>query len=388
MGSSRVLRTRRCLRPQRGCSSLFAAVVLVVGLVVAIPASAPATSSMFTTIDGPGAFFTQATGINATGQIVGAFVAPTGFHGFLDTGGVFTLIDVPGADSTLAFRMNDAGQIVGGFSNTTGQHGFLDTGGVFTPVDVPGAFDTSAFGINGIGQIVGSFTTPTGTHGFLYIGGVFTPFDVPGASFTQPFGINDVGQIVGHFRTLTGEHGFLDTGGLFTTIDAPDGFDTQAWGIDEAGQIVGAFTTSVRNPDGYFDIRTHGFLDTGGVFTTIDVPGALLTQAIGINNTGQIVGTFRNETGTHGFLATPTGVPAPSTLLLLGTGLAFGAVWTRIRKRSRPDRHKATFSSRSAPLNHRIGARRPAEPDRTPVPRSFPFGSRRGVVSERDPPDS
>jgi len=107
MGSSRVLRTRRCLRPQRGCSSLFAAVVLVVGLVVAIPASAPATSSMFTTIDGPGAFFTQATGINATGQIVGAFVAPTGFHGFLDTGGVFTLIDVPGADSTLAFRMNE-----------------------------------------------------------------------------------------------------------------------------------------------------------------------------------------------------------------------------------------------------------------------------------------
>jgi hypothetical protein len=30
------------------------------------------------------------------------------------------------------------------------------------------------------------------------------------------------------------------------------------------------------------------------------------------NGTDQIVGYFINETGTHGFLATPTGVPAPS----------------------------------------------------------------------------
>src|SRR3954447_13134218 len=66
----------------------------------------------------------------------------------------FTQIDVPGAFSTQAFGINDAGQIVGTFSDSTGtgQHGFLDTGGSFTPIDVPGAtIGTFANGINDAG---------------------------------------------------------------------------------------------------------------------------------------------------------------------------------------------------------------------------------------------
>ena len=58
--------------------------------------------------------------------------------------------------------------------------------------------------------------------------------------------------------------------------------------------------------------RGHGFLDTGGIFTTIDVPGATSTSAFGINDSGQIVGSFYDGTTTHGFLATP--VPEPSSL--------------------------------------------------------------------------
>jgi probable HAF family extracellular repeat protein len=41
-------------------------------------------------------------------------------------------------------------------------------------------------------------------------------------------------------------------------------------------------------------------------FTTIDLPGAAWTHAIGINNRGQIVGLSVDNSGTfHGFLATP-----------------------------------------------------------------------------------
>src|SRR3954464_12873531 len=69
----------------------------------------------------------------------------------------FTQIDVPGAFATEAFGINDAGQIVGGFTDSTGDHGFLDTGGSFTQIDVPGASlpfpGTQAFGINDAGQI-------------------------------------------------------------------------------------------------------------------------------------------------------------------------------------------------------------------------------------------
>src|SRR5262249_3091653 len=39
-------------------------------------------------------------------------------------------------------------------------------------------------------------------------------------------------------------------------------------------------------------------------FTQIDVPGAFFTLAFGINNAGQIVGSFDNSTGRHGFLDT------------------------------------------------------------------------------------
>ena len=136
----------------------------------------------------PGAGFTQASGINDAGQIVGYFFNGFQFHGFLDIDGSFTQVDVPGAPSggifsgTTASGINDAGQIVGTFTNgatfrgfPSGYEGFLDTGGRFTQIDVPGAASgfppgatfTGAFGINDAGQIVGSFTTSG--HGFLAV---------------------------------------------------------------------------------------------------------------------------------------------------------------------------------------------------------------------------
>jgi hypothetical protein len=84
---------------------------------------------------------------------------------------------------------------------------------------------------------------------------------------------------------------FLYTGGTFTQIDVPG----EADGINDAGQIVGSFSNSTG---------THGFLDTGRTFTQIDVPGASFTAAGGINDAGQIVGVFINSTVNHGCLDT------------------------------------------------------------------------------------
>lgn len=84
----------------------------------------------------------------------------------------------------------------------------------------------------------------------------------------------------------------------FTTLDVPGASFTAARGINDTGQIVGSFGDSTgQNLD---------FLYSDGTFTTLDVPGAAFTIASGINDAGQIVGTFGppGPIGGHGFLYT------------------------------------------------------------------------------------
>jgi probable HAF family extracellular repeat protein len=119
----------------------------------------------------------------------------------------------------------------------------------------------------------------------------FTTIDVPNAPPGRTFarGINTADQIVGFWDDASGSHGFLYSGGSFTTIDVPNATGTNVSGINDAGQIVGTY--------GLF----HGFLYSGGSFSTIDVPNVSAgTNARGINNAGQIVGTYFG--GPHGFL--------------------------------------------------------------------------------------
>src|SRR5205085_2168968 len=81
----------------------------------------------------------------------------------------------------------------------------------------------------------------------------------------------------------------------FAAIDVPGAISTQALGINDAGLIVGNFSDGTT---------VHGFLDAAGSFTTIDVPGASSTIANGINDAGQIVGFFVDNSGEHGFVDT------------------------------------------------------------------------------------
>ena len=93
-------------------------------------------------------------------------------------------------------------------------------------------------------------------------------------------------------------HGYLLAKGIFVTIDFPGPLSTDALGINGAGQIVGRYVDA----SGTF----HGFLRDKGAFTTIDPPGSIFTQAIGINSRGEIVGDYLDSSGIlHGFLAIP-----------------------------------------------------------------------------------
>jgi probable HAF family extracellular repeat protein len=73
----------------------------------------------------------------------------------------------------------------------------------------------------------------------------------------------------------------------------------QATGINDAGQIVGTFNYCCPGGFNY----GQGFLDSQGSVSSIDVPGATNTDANAINNAGQIVGSFSDSSGAgHAFL--------------------------------------------------------------------------------------
>ena len=125
---------------------------------------------------------------------------------------------------------------------------------------------------------------------------VYTTLNEPSATggSTDAEGLNDAGQIVGNYSDGSGYHGFVYSGGTYTTLDDPLAtVGTNAFSINDAGQIVGLYTVgSVQ----------HGYLYSGGTYTTLDVPSADFTEALGINDAGQIVGIFHDGGGYHGFL--------------------------------------------------------------------------------------
>src|SRR5262249_38937829 len=131
----------------------------------------------------------------------------------------------------------------------------------------------------------------------------YSTIDKPNATTTYAYGINSAGQIVGDYEDNVGSgtHGYLLSGGLFTTVDDPLGpHGTVATGINKSGQIVGY----------YYDANSAeaGFLynPSDGSFTTLKDPAASnYTIALGINDQGQIVGRYQTaDFHYHGFLYT------------------------------------------------------------------------------------
>src|SRR5215471_15593464 len=122
----------------------------------------------------------------------------------------------------------------------------------------------------------------------------FTTIDFPGAAATLAGGINSLSHIVGGYALPNGSrHGFLDVGGVFTTIDDPDAtLGSEAADINGSEQIVGSY--DFTDPDHPLE-GAHGFLLSGGNFTPIDypAPGVTSTTPSGINGSGDVVGVYR-----------------------------------------------------------------------------------------------
>jgi hypothetical protein len=204
-------------------------------------------------------------------------------------------------------NINSAGQILGD-TGAGGGYNFIYNIGSFTVID------SGAAAFNDNGQIVGQTTNASGTEGFLEDNGAVAEIAFPGTPDTEPYGINNAGQIVGWYFAAGYFTGFIDSDGTYTAISDPvayingspsvngsiSGGGTLPKGINDQGQIVGSYINSSGTE--------FGFIDTNGTFSPISdplaFPGLFLgTEASGINDAGDIVGWYYDSSEVqHGFL--------------------------------------------------------------------------------------
>ncbi len=108
-------------------------------------------------------------------------------------------------------------------------------------------------------------------------------------------------------RLPPGERGPARSPYAFTTIDFPGASITQAYGINAAGDIVGTYRNAAPRDE------NHGFVLRAGVLTAIDYPGSdtKSTIATAIDSVGDIVGTYALTNAPpgngHGFLLSRSG---------------------------------------------------------------------------------
>jgi probable HAF family extracellular repeat protein len=288
------MRTRGKIATWVGCLYLLAA------------PGAAAQTLVFSTIDFPGAISTQASGINAQGEIVGTYTDSGGrVHGFLLSGGHFRSIDFPGAFSTSARGIGPAGDIVGSYllpgeSGSVPNHGFLMTRrGGFFKVDVPGHVNTIAQRILPDGTILGCYHDDDTTMSMFGMSIAGRRVQATPEPMSMHNGATPDGRtIVGLYTDMRDNRGkaYIIRDGVFSPLEVPGAAGTAAWDVSPSGLVVGNY----RDAAGRF----HGFQYDGQTFGRIDAPGATATRAVGVNAHGDVVGFFVDATGrTHGFLA-------------------------------------------------------------------------------------
>jgi uncharacterized membrane protein len=191
--------------------------------------------------------------------------------------------------------------LMGTFAQQAANSGSIQ---VITTFDYPGAGNlTLPQKINERGDVVGEFIDSNGvTRGFVrFSDGSFSdpivdPNDTVG--FTEGRGINNSRTVAGDYVISDGTlHSFFLSGGTFTEYDVPGAVQTNLLSINEPGDFTGGF-----DPDGSGIFQ--GFVSVGGTLATFSVPGAAGgTFAYEINNNKKlVVGYFVDAAGIlHGY---------------------------------------------------------------------------------------
>jgi probable HAF family extracellular repeat protein len=254
--------------------------------------------------------------INAFGQIAGE----SGVHAVLwtpDGGGGYTLTNIgsllPGATFSAAYGINASGQVVGNYFDGTVSKCFLWTPTVVngltgTAVTLPDLGGNFCVGndINTTGQIAGSSTVPSSGphHAIIWSNSLALTDLLPGPDESYGSAINDAGQVAGYHTPAaapTTAAVWTPNGSSWSLADlgtpALSGQTglvlSAALDINDAGFVVG-YTHTL---DGIW----RAFFWQDGIFTELPGPGSAIVQANALTN---LIGNLAIVTGSDVFNVT------------------------------------------------------------------------------------
>lgn len=274
-------------------------------------------------IDVPGAWGTQAQGINNLGQVVGTFVLDPAENAtpFIYANGTHVPLALPGA-LALPLDINDHGVMVG----TTWDASFLFTSAfVVGPngsqlLRYPGASFTSLEGINNAGNAVGgAWDSFSGTPLRYANGALSVPDPLPGSAGCSVNGISDSGDLVGGCSDSSGQgtSGFLFTGGESLRLTYGGDPSTFFRNVSASGIIVGS-----SNSGSFLVMRSKivdpvpDLLDEGGVTDEADDLASMgrLVQGVAADGVARVVVRIPATTAGQQFTVRVLNDHAPRTL--------------------------------------------------------------------------
>jgi hypothetical protein len=225
--------------------------------------------------------------------------------------------------NTFGSAINNAGEVIGYTVITGMDQPFTWANGTLTWLDLSGGFSGQAFGINNNGQIVGQIAGLPSGSGVLWANSTVTNL-----GSMSPSGINSSGQVVGtsnvgsNLCSDPADNAVIWSGGVVSSLDSSTSVNSIATAVNDSGDAVGYVQSSLVSA-----CASQAAFFSGGTTTILpQLPGgdsSTVTIANAINNGGQIVG----------YMFTPDAAGAPNTPVLwyngtvtalLGMGQALG----------------------------------------------------------------